>query len=42
MHSIMKKNQDFASHFDHNYQHYKAKIRKICKNTPNALMEKND
>lgn len=40
MHAIMKKNRDFSSHFDHNYQYYKAKIRRICKSTPNSLMEK--
>ena len=38
IHSIMKKNQMFESHFKHNYLRYKTK--NICANTPENKMEK--
>ena len=40
IHSIMKKNQMFESHFKHNYLRYKTKTKNICANTPENIMEK--
>ena len=40
IHSILKKNQKFETHFKHNYMRYKNKTKNILASTPNKIIEK--